>query len=475
MKTKTLKRLLCGSAVAAALAGCATPPPDTHTLARRDAAAAALPSSIHLARDGWPEARWWNNYHDAQLTALIEGALAGAPSLDVAATQIGSARAALSRTYADTGLNTNLTAAANRQRYSSNGLFPAPIGGAWFSAETLRVEARYDFDWWGRNRAQIAAAAGEINARNASYAAAEQSLAAAIAQSYFTLQGLWARQANLEQLIVTQQDLVATSKKGAARGLATAADEDQLAMDLGLLRVQVAQLAADSAREREALRALLGADAAALADLKPVPLGVTEHAMPSSLGIGLLARRPDLQAARWRVEASLSRIDAARAAFYPDVNLTGAIGLDSISLSRLLEGGSRTLFVGPAVSLPLFDSRRLSAQLEGTRSERNELIAEYNQAVVNAVRDVAQDGAALQGIEARLARQAEVDASANAVLRATEAKLQRGLADRAGLLAARHTALAQQDSTLALRQLQLLAEVALINSLGGGYAAPATN
>ncbi|WP_145647407.1 efflux transporter outer membrane subunit [Pseudoduganella lurida] len=455
------------------LAGCATVPPDHHVLARRDVAA-DLPSSIHLAAEGWPDANWWQAWHDPQLDALIAGGLKGAPSLDVAATQIGAARAALSRTHADTGLSTALTASASRQRYSGTGLFPAPIGGAYYTGETVRVEARYDFDWWGRNRAQIAAAAGEVNARNASYAAAEQALAAAIAQSYFSLQGDWARHANLEQLIATQRDRIATYDRRVARGLGNSLDRQALENDLTLMEKRLAEDATAAAQEREALRALLGAGNAALADLKPVPLQPTAHALPARLGIELLARRPDLQAARWRVEAALSRIDAARAAFYPDVNLTGAVGLDTVSLSHLLEANSRTLFVGPALTVPLFDSRRLSAQLEGARSERNELVAEYNQAVVNAVRDAAQDGAALQGIEAQLERQARADAGAAALLAATETKLARGLADRAALLDARAGLLRQRDDTLALHQLQALAEVALIRSLGGGWqAAPA--
>jgi hypothetical protein len=118
----------------------------------------------------------------------------------------------------------------------------------------------------------------------------------------------------------------------------------------------------------------------------------------------LLARRPDLQAARWKLEASLSKIDAAKAAFYPDVNLTGSIGLNSVKAEDLLQLASRTLYIGPSVSLPLFDSKRLDAQLDGARTNRNERIAEYNQTIVDAVREVAQ-GAQLQGIEQQIVQQ----------------------------------------------------------------------
>jgi multidrug efflux system outer membrane protein len=455
--------------LAAALAGCAAIAPDTHPLAKRDIASAELSSNIKLAHEGWPQAQWWTAYHDQQLNAIIKQALAGGPSLEVAAAQIGTARSSLSRSLADLGLETSLYANANRQRYSATGLFPAPIGGAYYTEETLRLDLHYNFDWWGKNRAQVAAAVGELNAGRAAYAEAEQALAASIAQSYFRLQGAWARLANTEQLAFTQTALVQDKAKRIARGLATADDQREANMELSLIRKQQMQLKSDIEHEREALRALAGADNTALADLKPVTLSPTPHALPARLGIELLARRPDLQAARWKLEASLSRIDAAKAAFYPDVNLTGSIGLDTVKMENLLQGASRTLYVGPTLSLPLFDSKRLDAQLDGARTNRNERIAEYNQTIIDAVRDVAQGGAQLQGIEQQIKHQAEATAAVRAQLASAQARMDHGLANNSSVLNARVALLKQQDADLYMQQVQLLAEVALTNALGGGY------
>lgn len=183
----------------------------------------------------------------------------------------------------------------------------------------------------------------------------------------------------------------------------------------------------------------------------------------------LLARRPDLQAARWKVEASLSKIDAAKAAFYPDINLTGSIGLDTVKFENLLQGASRTLYLGPTLSLPLFDSKRLDAQLDGARTNRNERIAEYNQAIVNAVRDVAQGGVQLQGIAQQITQQNAATASSTAQLASVQARLDHGLANNGSLLNAKLALLKQRDADLYLQQVQLLAEVTLTSALGGGY------
>jgi multidrug efflux system outer membrane protein len=475
------KLKLSAVAMALILAGCAHMAPDQNPLAKRDAANVQLSSDIKLAREGWPEAQWWTAYHDAQLDALIKQALSGNPSLDKAAAQISRALSGVQRSAAELGMEADVYATANRQRYSGTGLFPAPIGGAYFSEETLRLEARYNFDWWGKNKAQIAAAVGQVNAGRASYAQAEQALSSAIAQSYFRLQGNWARSANLAQMIEAQNALVQDKARRIQNGLANADEQRAAETELRLMQKQQAQISADIAREREALRALLGVDgSAATADADALVKGLQPrtmqpegraqaHALPERLGLELLARRPDLQAARWRVQAALSQIDVTKAAFYPDVNLSGSIGLDSISYEHLLSAPSRTLFLGPTLTLPLFDSQRLNAELASARSARNEVIADYNLAVVQAARDVAQDAVQLQGIEQQIARQQDASASAAAQLRSAQSRLQAGLADNGSVLNARLALLRQQDADLSLQQMQLLAEVALTNALGGGY------
>jgi multidrug efflux system outer membrane protein len=127
------------------------------------------------------------------------------------------------------------------------------------------------------------------------------------------------------------------------------------------------------------------------------------------------------------------------------------------------------VYLGPTLTLPIFDSRRLDAQLDATRTARNERIAEYNQAVVEAVREVAQDALQVQGIEQQIAEQAASSAATSAQLATAQARLQRGLADNASVLNAQLAVLRQRDADLYLQQVQRLAEVALTNALGGGY------
>ena len=461
-------------ALALGIAGCAAIPPDRNPLPQRDIARAQLAADIKLAQGGWPGGRWWTQYGDPQLNRLVERALKNGPSLALAATRIGSAQAVLAASDADRGPKAGLTAAASRQRYSANGLFPAPIGGNYFSETTIRVQASTDLDWWGRHRAQIAAALGEVDARRAEYAQARQTLAAAVAQTYFKLQAGLARLANTRSMVAAQGEVLAAAVARVDHGLA-AIDEERVAeAGLAALKQQLALLEAQVAAEREALRALLGAGGNALAELAPRPLPDVPDKLPSRLGMELLARRPDLQAARWRIEAALSRIDAARAAFYPDINLAGAFGLDALSLGNLFKAASATPFVGPTLSLPLFDAKRLDARLAATRSERDEMIADYNQKVFDAVRDIAELGVRLRGIEAAMAQQAAEARASDALLQAAQARFKQGLAARDVVLAARLDLFKQRDAGLQLRDRQLSLQVSLVEALGGGYRTDST-
>jgi multidrug efflux system outer membrane protein len=469
-----LLSILGGALLALAIGGCAHVPYDNERLAPPDFARAQHAAAIRLARDGWPEARWWTSYHDDQLDALIERALKDSPTLSVAAMRVASARAALGVERTAGGAQAGLEVGANRQRYSGNGLFPEPIGGNFYNDASVQLKAGYDFDWWGKHRALVAAALGEVNARQADYSQAEKTIAAAVAQSYFRLQVLWARLDNVQAMASLQRDVVADKTARIAHGLANIDEQRGAERDLGTLNEQATGLSTQAGREREALRALVGACAEDLPQLARRPVAAGIASLPSRLGLELLARRPDLQAARWRVEATLGRVAASQAAFYPDINLVGSFGLDAVSIGRLLRPDSRTMLIGSMIQLPLFDSSRLDAQLGVARAQRNEMIADYNQSVLHAVSEVAEEGVTLQGLERQAAAHAATREASAALVASATRRLNAGLADRAVLLLAKQAMLRQEEIRLQQQDAALQAEVALIKALGGGYRAGAT-
>jgi multidrug efflux system outer membrane protein len=393
--------LIAGAACALVLAGCVHVPADTSKARAPDFARAEHAAIVDLGADAWPAERWWQDYRDPQLARLIDSALAGNPTLAVLDARVRSAGALLQAEQAAGGVQANLGTGLNRQRYSANGFFPAPIGGSWYTDTTVQGRISYDIDWWGKHRAQVAAAIGETNAVRAQASQAKQALAASVAQSYFRLQMLWARADNLAAQAAVERALLADRNarvrmawrlwtRSAASNWNWASSPNRPRC----WRRRPHASAKPCARWSPPGRTRSHSNAACRKPRKP----------PCRAGSASNCWRavPDLQAARWRVEASLGRVAAGEAAFYPDLNLSGAIGLNAVSLGKLLRGGSRTMLAGAVLDLPLFDSGRLDASLGIARAERDALLAEYNESVLNAVRDVASEAASLQGIEREL-------------------------------------------------------------------------
>ncbi|WP_148713922.1 efflux transporter outer membrane subunit [Chitinolyticbacter meiyuanensis] len=465
-------KILLLLAAAFVLAGCAAIPDDAQTVARRDLAGTELAQGIKLAREGWPEAQWWTAWHDAQLDALMARALKEAPTLASAQARVRQAESSMALTDADGGLNATLDASVDRQYLSATGLFPPPIGGEWYTDTKVGLNASYEFDWWGKHRSQVAASLGEMNARRAEEKQAELTLSVAVAQSYFTLQSDRARLASLKERRALQAKLVAGRARRVAQGLEPMANRAREEGQLAAFDAQIATLEATLGRQHEAIRALVGGGE--LAELQTVQPPHANPALPASLGNELLARRPDLQAARWRVESTISSEAAQQAAFYPTVSIAGFAGFDTITTEKLFDFASRQINLIPAISLPIFDAGRLQARLGGKRADRDAMIAEYNQAVTNAVRDIAQDGIALQGLAREESAQQRQLAAQRQVLASGEAQFKQGLVDRTAVWSATLPVLAQNDALIQLNQRQLDTELQLIKALGGGYRAGTT-
>lgn len=438
-----------------------------------------LAENIRLARDSWPEARWWLRFNDPQLTGLIEKTLRGSPGMDVARARAEAAMAKVDSARAAAGPLVGAMGMVNRMRVSDAGFLGVyaedipllGIHGPWYTTATVGLTGSWNIDIWGKDRAMIRAAVGAANAQAAEQAQAELVLATGVARLYFDIQALHAAIDLLEQSRSVESEMTAASQARFRRGLEPRSNYEQTRLRKLDLDEQISNLANDLRSLHEALRALVGQ--LDLPSLARADLPVGQGLLPQRLGYELLARRPDLQAARWYVESSLDAVDAVKAAFYPSFNLLGFYGFDSMDATWLFNSGAQQIMLTPMVNLPIFDSGRLNAALRETRAESDLTIALYNAAVLNAVRDVAQAGIRMQKIEARMAIQEERLKSVAFLHESARAYKDRGLADRVGAMQARLPLLVEQGKALELRRLHLMAELDLIQALGGGYQQPA--
>lgn len=470
--------LLCGLLTGAtALSGCALIRKDSAPHAQLQPEQIKLADDIHLASQGWPQAQWWRQFNDPQLTALIDKTLAGSHTLAEAKLREDKAQAQANLLEAGSQLQMAALGMINRQRASANGFLgpyaqDAPrlgMDGPYYTEATVGLVAGFDPDLWGAHRSAVSAAIGAQNASLAETAAVELSLSVAVAQLYYSIQASYQMLDLLEQTRGVIDYAVQAHQSKVAQGLEAKVPYHGARAQILAVEKQIAATKGQIKETRESLRALMGAGADGLPEIKPVALPQVQAGVPATLSYDLLARRPDLQAMRWYVQASLDQVDAARALFYPSFDIKMFFGLDAIHIDDLFKGTSRQINFIPGLRLPLFDGGRLNANLQNTRASSNMLIERYNQSVLNAVRDVAIGGTRLQTLSDERQMQAERVEAMRYGQSAAEAAFNRGLGSRLQATEARLPVLAEQMSLLMLDTQRVIQSLQLIKSLGGGY------
>src|SRR5258705_11468849 len=222
---------------------------------------------------------------------------------------------------------------------------------------------------------------GEARAASAEAAQARLGLAPAVAQAYFQAQTDVAALAVARQTLARRESLLELNRVRTSRGLEAAIALRQSDQQIAASRVEVSAAEAAVQLDRHQLAALLGLGPDAALDIQPVLRTYDAAlALPANLPADLLARRPDIAAGQLRVEAAAARIGAAKADFFPNINLAAFIGLAATSFSglNLLTAGSGIPGVGPALHLPIFDAARLQANLRGRYGEYDTAEEQYN-------------------------------------------------------------------------------------------------
>ncbi|MBV8605293.1 MAG: efflux transporter outer membrane subunit [Pelomonas sp.] len=431
---------------------------------------AAEQVGLHAGTSSEFAADWWTAYHDEQLDALEQRALAQSPSLAAARARIARAAALVENAGAaakpDVGLETDIT----RERLTETSIYPPPLGGSVLTMANLQVGVSYDWDFFGRHAAELDSALGQQRAAQADAAAARLMLSSQVAHAYFELARTVEQQHLLEEQTKLRGQAFDLVRQRVDAGLDNQQDRRSAEAPLPELHRQQVQLAAQADQLRHQLAQLTVQAPDSVASLAPRLPDAIALGSQDALTLDLLGRRPDVVAARWRVEASTRDVQVARTQFYPDVSLSAFAGFNSIGLNKLLKSESGQWGVGPSLRLPLFDAGHLSAQLKGTAAAADAAVASYNATVLDAVRDAGDQIVTLQSLDRQ---QQEVDrllANAEASQSLAKQRFDAGLGNRLALLAAQGNVVAQQRQALDLRGMKVEAQVNLMRALGGGWS-----
>jgi len=461
--------------LATLLAGCASS--DGLTTRSTPAEPAALASArsfakVPVVKDAMPSDEWWKALGDPQLDALVAEALASSPSLRLARARVNRALALAESAGAALRPQVAASVDSSRQRISEHYIFPPPLAGSWDWQNQALLNFSYEFDFWGRNGAAQAAALGQARAAEADSRAAALVLASAVALAYVQLSRTFDQLDLARALLQQREQQLELVRERLAAGLDSRVELKQAEGTPPESRQRVAQLEETLALSRHQLAALLGMGPDRGEEIaRPALRPQAQLALPSQLPADLLGRRPDVVASRWRVEAAARDIDSARAEFYPNVNLIAFVGLQALGWSQFLNAGSRVLGAGPALRLPVFDAGRLRGNLGAKNADYDAAVEQYNQALADALRDVADQVEAWRSIDRQDGEVAEGLAAAQAAYDLALARYRAGLSSYLSVLAAEGQLIAQQGLAAELRARRVEAAIGLSRALGGGYSA----
>ncbi len=445
----------------------------TPAIAPQNLVASRTLATATVTPTAWPTDTWWTAFGDPQLDALITESFQGSPSLEIAQARLRAAQSEATRAKAARLPTTSVDAQITKQRYPENGLVPPPFAGSFVTSGQLALDFSYDIDFWGRNREALAAARANVQAAEADQAAARLALAIAVARAYIQLDLGYAfldvAKANLEQ----QQSILELTRQRVAAGLENTARVKQSEGEVALVQAGVDFTQANIDTTRNTLAALVGVGPDRGLDLqRPHLTAPANIALPSMLPVDLLGRRPDVVAARWRVEAAARGVAASEAAFYPNVNLVAFVGLQAVGLSKLFDANDTIVGGGPAFSLPVFNRGALRGALEAQQAQYDLSVGQYNQNLIDAIHEVADVMTNWSSTEKETADARTALESARNSYDLTRQRYSAGLDNYLSVLSAENQMFLAQALLAEFQSRRLSTSTDLIRALGGGYTPP---
>ena len=419
----------------------------------------------------WPGDRWWQAYGDPQLDALIEEALRDSPNLAVAQARLRLAGAMTQEAGSSRMPEVTGSASFNEAKQSYNYLIPrAALPQGWNDYGQATLNLSWELDFWGKNRSALAAATSEQQAAEAEVAETRLILSTSVASAYAELLHLFTLRDSDAAAMALRNKTVELFRQRHEFGLENLASVRQVEAREAAAEAQLLAIDERIALQRNGVAALLGAGPdRGLAITRPTAQFAGSTGLPPNLALELLGRRPDIVAARLRTEAAAKRIDQQKAGFYPSVNLLAFAGVQSLGIDNLTKSGSDIGSVGPAISLPIFNTERLQGQFRGAHAEYDAAVSTYNATLSNALHEVADAATSRKSLDGELAAsRAAVTAAAEAHSIVSE-RYKGELATYLDVLSAEDQLISAQRGLAEIETRAMVLDVAMVRALGGGY------
>lgn len=437
-------------------------PPQSSTGSKDWAAAAP--------EDAWAKGRWWEVFHDPELNALEQQVDVNNQTLKSSVARFRQARAFVRENRSSRFPTISAGVTIARDRESLNQGVAPPANEAGYGNFDLGASASWEPDLWGRIRDLVASSVQNAQASAADLENARLSLHAELALDYFDLRSLDNERKILEDSVVAYQKALDLTQNRYNGGAVNRSEVEEARTQLEATSAQAVDVTDLRTQDQDAIAVLTGQPpegfsiAYKTGSLAPV---VTPAGVPSAL----LERRPDIAAAERRVASANSQVGLAHAAFYPQVLLSAAVGLEGTSITNWFNWPSRLWAVGPSAAQTLFDAGRRRAVLDQSTASYDALVADYRENVLTAFRQVEDNLASLRILEDEAARQQRAVASARASEELSLNRYKGGLVTYLEVVTVQSIRLQNERVAVDIDRRRMEASVLLIRALGGGWDA----
>ena len=448
------------------LSACVDAPPTTPQLKQVEQSDLGLTGA---AAPQYPR-EWWKAFKDPQVDRLAAMVIANNPTLQGALSKLRAAQAELAVNRAEDRPQVTLDGSEQRILFSNDYIIPPPFGGSYRWYGSLTADMSWDLDFWGKQADLIAKARNTALANALDYEAAHLALSGAFAQAYVDLLLNYQNGDIADATVAERTEILSISQGRFDAGLENGSAVEQAKSLLSIAKADQLRYAAAREVDIHAIAALAGQGAALYGTItKPMPDVDAAIPLPEKLPADLLARRPDILAAKARIEASIKGREAAHADFYPDINLEALAGFQSIGLANMFTGGAFTMGIGPALHLPIFDAGKLRAQYAHATADLDSSVADYNGEVVNAIKQTADAMTEVKSLAAQRIRQEEAVKSAGRAYEIARERYRSGLDTQLPMLTAESTLLQARQQLAGVVADGLQQRITLLLTVGGGF------
>jgi len=420
--------------------------------------------------DTLPRGPWWRMYGDRLLDRLEPKLLAANPTLAAAVANYDSARAFAAQIRS--GLFPAITAGGTATGTGpdlSKRTFRAPDQYNWFGFNAADIMLDYEVDVWGRIHDEVAAGKASAQATAADLANVQLGLETELAIAYFNLRGLDAEAKVLADTVVAYRKALQIVQNRFAGKVASGLDVSRAATQLDTALAAESEIIAERALYEHAIASLVGRPASDFA-IAPAVVTFPLPQIPTGVPSILLQRRPDIASAERQVAATNAQIGAARAAFYPIVNLGVLGGVENTGWLPLAGAPFSFWAIGPKLVAPLFEGGLLRARLAQAYAQRRLIASQYRAVVLAAFQQVEDNLSLLNNLGRQAVQDQAAVREANRTLTIAMNLYVDGAVNYLEVAVAQEQLLNLQVSLVTLQSRRQLASVQLVRALGGGWS-----